>query len=372
MLYTDIPTPAEFAALDAVRGEICVSLYLPTTPVTRATKANRIQFRNLVAEAVAQLTNAKANKRQISAIEALLLELDEDDRFWAYLSEGLAVFATPKELKTFRIPLSPAAETQVSDRFHIKPLVPLLASQGTCFVLALSQGAVRFVQVTPGLAETIKVPALPKTMSDALKRQLPRDRAPARRIQGGEGMKVLMGQYCRIVDRALRPILAGQQAPLILASVDEIAAIYRANNSYPNLARATIKGNSEKLSDRELAEQARAIAKRRERQIITDRMKVVKAGLSKDLSSTDLAQIAHAAARGQLQTLLVDTTASVPGSIDQRTGKLKLARRASAASYDVLDELVGLAIRNGGEVLPGSSKTIGNTSPVAGIFRYRA
>ncbi|MGI9510638.1 MAG: hypothetical protein ACR2QJ_14955, partial [Geminicoccaceae bacterium] len=95
MLYTDIPSQAEFAALDARRGTICVSIFLPTTPVTRATKGDRILFKNLIGEAVDQLTKAKADKRRIAALRSRLTDLQEDDRFWAYLADGLAVFATP-------------------------------------------------------------------------------------------------------------------------------------------------------------------------------------------------------------------------------------------------------------------------------------
>jgi len=372
MLYTDIPTPAEVGKLDAVRQEICVSIYLPTTPVTRATRADRIQFKNLSGLVVDQLTAASANKRHIAAIEELLGGLHDDDTFWAYLADGLAVFATPKELKTFRLPLAPRSEAQVSDRFHIKPLVPLLAAGDNCFILALSQGGIKFIEVTPGIAESIKVPGLPKSMSDALRRQLPRDRAPARRIQGSEGMKVLIGQYCRIIDRAIRPILAGQQAALILAAVDDLAAIYRAHNSYPNLVPANIKGNPEQISNATLAKQARSITKRLAKKRVADQLKLIAARQRKDYASMDIAQIANAAAAGRVRTLLVDVGVSLPGSINAKTGKLTLAKRPSAKSYDVLDELVGMTIRAGGDVLPTTSKALANDSPAAAVFRFRA
>lgn len=371
MLYTDIPTRSEFCALDAVRGDICVSIYLPTTPVTRATQADRIVFKNLAHEAIEQLSGAKANKRSIAALQDMFDGLHDDDSFWAYLADGLAVFATPKELRTYRLPLTPNAEAQVSDRFHIKPLVPLLAAVDSGYVLALSQGAVRFIEFTPTIAKVIKVPGLPKTMSDAVKRQLPRDRAPARRIQGGEGMKVLMAQYARILDRALRPILAGKHAPLVIAAVDELAAVYRAHNSYPHLVSGSIKGNPEALSEDELAQQARSLVARRARKHASDQLKLINEGRSKDLASTDLAQIANAAAAGRVGTLLVDVDASLPGSINAKTGKLSIAKRPSAKSYDVLDELVGMTIRMGGDVLPASAKMLGGEHKAAALFRFR-
>lgn len=124
MLHTDIPTEPEFRGLDAVRGDICVSIYLPTTPVTREARRDQILFKNLVTDAVNQLKSGKANKRKIAAVEAALLELHDDEVFWAYMADGLAVFATPNEMRTFRLPVAPSQAVEVSDRFHIKPLVP--------------------------------------------------------------------------------------------------------------------------------------------------------------------------------------------------------------------------------------------------------
>jgi Bacterial archaeo-eukaryotic release factor family 11 len=371
MLYTDIPTADEVRALDAFRGNICVSIYLPTTPVTRSANADRILFKNLASTAIDQLKDAKANKRHIAAIEEAFAELEDDRPFWAYMADGLAVFASPTKLRTFRLPVTPEAEVQVADRFHIKPLVPVLAETGHGFVLALSQGSIRLVEVTPSLAKEVKVADMPKTMSDAVKRQLPRDRAPARRLQGGEGMKTLQAQYCRAVDRALRPVLAGQTAPLVLASVTELAAIFRSQNSYPALVNSVISGNPEAMSEAELAAKARPIFARRQKKELNERLADAVAGLGKDLASTDLAQIAHAAARGQVATLFVDNTMEVPGRIKSETGKLTLVKRPNAQTYDVLDELVGLVLRNGGEVLPMASKSIPGESPAAAAFRFR-
>jgi hypothetical protein len=371
MLYTDIPTEAEVRDLDAARGPICVSIYMPTTPVTREAKGDRILFKNLVSEALNQLREAKTNKRRFLALEALLQDLHDDEVFWAYVADGLAVFATPDELRTFRLPTAPAQAAEVSDRFHIKPLVPLMAFPGACFVLALSQGATRFIEVTASLAEAVKVDDLPRNMSDALKKQLPRDRAPSGRIQGSEGMKILTGQYCRIVDRALRPILTGRTVPLVLACVDELSPIYRAHNTYPHLLKSTIAGNPEQMSERDLGEMARELVVKQAKKVIRERLKQVEERAGKDLASTDVAQIAHAATRGQVATLLVDIAASRPGTIDPEKGTIAPANASSAKTYDLLDELVGLTLRAGGEVLPIKSKALPNGSPVAAIFRYR-
>jgi hypothetical protein len=372
MLHTDIPTEAEFRSLDAVRDSICISIYLPTTPVTRDNLIDRITFKNAIADAVAQLEAANLDKRSITAAYRILNELLHDECFWTYQADGLAVFATPRELRTFRLPVCVEHTVEVADRFHLKPMLPLRAYPGACFVLALSQRTVRIVEVTSSLAETVTVQAMPNSMSDALKRQFPKDRAPARRIQGREGMNVVIGQYCRMIDRALRAILAGRTQPLVVAAVEEMAAIYKANNSYPHVLSETIIGNPDRISNQELAITARDLAAKHAKRIISDRLHLINERASSDMTSTDVAKIAKAAVSGRVGTLLLDIATARPGTIDPKHGTVTLAEQPSADTYDILDELAGLTIRTGGDVLPVSRAMLPADSPVAAIFRFQS
>ena len=46
MLYVDIPSSADIATLAAHHADVCVSIYLQTTPVTQETKRDRIELKN--------------------------------------------------------------------------------------------------------------------------------------------------------------------------------------------------------------------------------------------------------------------------------------------------------------------------------------
>jgi len=370
LLYTDRPTDTEFRQLDAVRNDICVSIYLPSTPVTRDVAASRITLKNLASQAIDQLHAAGKDKRRIAALEAEFGELADDDVFWTYQADGLAVLATPDRVRTYRLPMAPVETAQVSDRFHLKPMVPLLSASDSGFVLALSQNAVRLIEVTHGLAAPVTVDSLPKNMSDALGRQFPRDRAPSGRLQGGEGMKVLSTQFCRLIDRALRPVLAGSRAQLLLACVSELAAIYRSTNTYDGLVDDLIAGNPETLADRELAERARPIFAAQAKQLAADRAATVRDRSARASASTELADIARAAVRGRIATLLVVRGVGQPGTIDPATGELHVSETPGAGSYDLIDELVGLTVRAAGEVVMVEAGALPGDSPVAALYRY--
>jgi hypothetical protein len=53
MLYFDIPTLAQFKALAQVRADACVSLYVPTPPLSHESPASEIELRKLFSAASA-------------------------------------------------------------------------------------------------------------------------------------------------------------------------------------------------------------------------------------------------------------------------------------------------------------------------------
>src|SRR5262249_632416 len=143
---------------------------------------------------------------------------------------------------------------------HLKPLLRTLTFSNTAFVLALSQGSVRLLEIAPELEPAeIRIPDLPKDVASAAGKSSIRDRAPSGRIQGSEGQKTRMRHYARQIDQALRPVLGGLAVPLILAAGEPMDSIYRSVNTYPHLLDAGLSGNPEAGSHAELTESARRL-----------------------------------------------------------------------------------------------------------------
>ena len=65
MLHIDIPTLPEFKGLAQIRGEVCISLYFPTSPLGENARINRIAFKDFAKEALSQLKEAGADKHKI-------------------------------------------------------------------------------------------------------------------------------------------------------------------------------------------------------------------------------------------------------------------------------------------------------------------
>jgi hypothetical protein len=369
-LHTDIPTRSDLERLLAARDPCCVSIYLPTSPITQDAQADRIELKNLAAAATEQLQAVGADRRAVSDVGESLDDLVEDDEFWAEQARSLAVFVSPPSLRTFRLPNRLASEVEVADRFYVKPLLRAVTFPQAAFVLSLAAGAVRLVEVTrEGPPFTVDVPGLPSDAASAAGKASIADRSPIRRLQGSEGQKVRLRQYARKVDQALRGVLAGLELPLILAATEPLDAIYRSVSSYAHLVEIGIRGNPDERTDEELAAAARPLLDElyeRESSAIRDRFE---ARFSKDRASGDVATVARAATYGAVDTLLVDIDEKLPGQVDEESGAVTFADD-DAASYGVVDEIARRVLLSGGRVLALRKPDVPGGGPLAAILRY--
>jgi hypothetical protein len=371
MLYVDTLTNEDIASLNAARADACVSIYVPTTPLTQHIGAARIEFGNLVKRALDQLNEANFDKRRRASLEEGLAMLDGDDEFWRVQAHSLAVFATPERVLTYRLAnkLSPISE--VSDRFHLKPLLRAVTFHHEAFVLALSENQVRLFEVLADAPPSpINIDALPKDAASHARKSTLNDRSPSGRIQGAEGQRIRHLQYLRAVDAALRPVLAGHRAPLILAAVDPLASLYRSVNSYPHLLSDGLKLSPDDAKDADIARQVPPVLDTAHAAEIKRAFELFQTRSGQSRTSTDLTDVARAATYGAVEVLFADIDEVVPGTIDDN-GVVALAERASAMSYGVIDEIAARVLNAGGRVMAVRRDDIPGKGSLAAILRYR-
>ncbi|MGW0178553.1 baeRF11 domain-containing protein [Nocardia sp. NPDC003345] len=366
MLHTDIPTRDEIKTLAEAGGDWCVSIYTPTESDLADPDQDRIAFSNQARRVLESVTDPEARA-------ALDEEFDvhiDDAMFWRFQSRTLAVLATPGRIRTYRVPNRlPASET-VGDRFDLTPLLRAVTFPQTAFVLALAEGGVRLVEITPDRpARTVPVPGLPTSAADHAGKASLGDRAPKRRVQGDEGRKMRQRQYARAIDAELRDLLAGRDVPLILAATEPIDALFRSVNSYPNLLGESIPGNPEQVSDAELADRSREILDRHYAAQLAELVELLELRRGEGRAATDLTDLARAASAGAVDTLLVDMEASVPGTVSA-AGAVAFGEPAADGQTGVLDEITRRVLLTGGRVLAVRAADLPGDAQAAGLLRY--
>src|ERR1700675_2600151 len=392
MLHIDIPTLEEFKALAQIKGEVCISVYLPVSPLVQNIRANRIAFRDLASEALAQLRETGVDKRKIVDFEERFDHLaglehdvqDEDkirklqrakpdpfDTFWHYQANGLAVLSTPGLMRIFRLPNPPKPLAEVADRFHLTPLIRAMTSPHDVFVLALAEESVRLIHAFTNFPpQRLQIPDLPRNAEEATRRPSFHVRAPRRRLQNLEGEKVLLHKYVRKVEQAVHGVLAGLSTPLVLAAEEPLASMFRSLNTYPRLADEIIEGNPDLRTDAELEDAATPILDR----LYSRELKAVIARydeLKPRRATTDVSYAAHAATAGAIDQLLVDLDAVVPGLVSDVDGSVPYAASDGAETYTHVDEVARRALTTGAKVMGARREDLPDGKPLIAILRYQ-
>lgn len=390
MLNVDIPEPSEFKDFAAVRDQACVSIYLPINPAREASHANRLLLKDLLKDAVRQLRDVHLGEERLSQLSGQFAHLLDSDgnadvdekvrlrhrsareaneaaEFWKRQGKGLGILATPERMQTFRLSNSVKPLAEVADRFHLQPLVRTMTMPHEAYVLALTENSARLVHVFANSPPAVvHVPKMPKNLPEGL---LVYARAPSINLMLPEYDKVLMREYVLKVDKALKSVLSDRAIPLILASDEPLASIFRSHNSCPNLVRDMIPGNPDDKTEAQLSDAALAIL---ERVYVREIQKVVGDydEMKPRFATTDVSYAAHCATLGAIDKLVVDVDANIPGIVDDNDGSVTYAISDDAETYSVVDEIAKRAFIKGARVLGAFNAELPDHASLVAILRF--
>lgn len=370
------------------KGGICVSIYLPTHPVGEDIQQDPIRFKNLLRRAEELLEARGIKQRDAKDLLAPCWALLDDVDFWQYQSDGLAVFAAEGLFRYFRLPESFDELVVATDRFHIKPLIPVLSESGRFYVLALSQNEVRLLHGSAHSMSEVHLKDVPTSLAEALKYDDPEKQLqyhtgtpghggmrPA--IFHGHGVgtddarhKVEIKRYFDQVDRGIHEILKDEHVPLVLAGVEYVLAIYREASSYPSLIEEGVTGNPEGLSTEDIRERAWSVVEPVFLKAREEALEVYRELAGTGRASSDIREVAAAAHDGRVEILFVALGVQRWGSFDPGKREVKLRDKQQAGDEDILDFAAAHCLIHRGRVYALSSGKVPGGEPLAAIFRY--
>ncbi|OEY65422.1 hypothetical protein [Marinobacter sp. X15-166B] len=370
MYYVDLPSAEEIGDLHRARADASLSIYLPTTPLSRESEQSRINLGNLLKQAVAQLEADGIEKPRLVALQQQFEDLLGDEEFWNHQANTLAMLATPESLRTYRMANKLNEIVEVSDRFHLKPLLRAVTFPHAAHILALSENAVRLIEVSADLpAREIRVPELPANLNALVGEPVSKDYTGTGHRHGAQGERSDLARYVRKISGVLRPVLMGSDLPLILAAAQPLEALFRSISSIPALT-GTIAGNPEHLSEADLAGAARPLLDAHYAEQIQDFHRLFDERAGQNRTTTDISDAARLATFGGIDRLLVDIDSVVDGLIDDETGEVTFGTAGDARSYGVIDEIAGRALRTRAKVMAVRKPDIPGGQDLAVISRY--
>ena len=367
------------------QSDWCVSLFMPTHRVGRETEQDPIRFRNLLRAAQEQLQDKGLRPAKVQEILKTPQRLLLDKGFWQRQSDGLAAFFSAEAFHCFRLPLPFDELVVISKRFLVKPLLPILTSDGLFYILALSQNQVRLLEGTRHTVDEVALEGVLQSLAEAF------PEAPAdKQLQfhtgspSGTGKRaaVFYGheisaitkdrllRWFRTIDKDLQLLFADRQAPLVLAGVDYLFPIYREANTYAHVMDEGIPGNPEGLRPEELHGPAWGIVEplfRGSREAAAARFQQL-AGTGQ--TTTNLGEALLAAHGGRVEVLFIPVGIQIWGHYDPQNDQLDLHDSPEAGGENLLDLAAIQALTKGGTVYAVAPREVPEQAQLAAIFRY--
>jgi hypothetical protein len=345
-----------------------------------------IRFRNLLDCAEEALEAHGASSAKVSRILGPARPLLGDPWFWQHQADGLAVFLADGAIETYRLPLRFDELVVVGDRRHVKPLLPLLETDGRFHVLALSQASVRLFEATRDSIREIDLEDVPESLRDVVGYDFEQ-----RTLQfhtgtgGGRGMrsvifhghgqvqdarKAEIARFLRAVDDGIVELLGREPAPLVLAGVGYVTAMYRDLSQHPDIVGDSIDGNPDRLDARELHALALAMveprfAERLER-VLRRYAEVAGTGRATD----DLQAVLAAAEDGRVAALVVATGIRHWGRWDPETRTAEVHDARRPGDRDLLDAAAVAALGTGAAIHACPAERVPGMQGIAAILRY--
>lgn len=370
---------------------LCVSIYMPAYRIGAEVQQNSIRFKNLLREAEERLLETGMSEREAREILLPAAEKLEDTLFWERQSDGLAIFVADGAFYSYRLPLNFEEFVVISNHFHLKPLLPLLTSDGRFYILALSQKQLRLLECTRYSVREVELANLPKSMESALlydetaleaKFRIATSKGKATHSfmqpgtchgQGSPDMddiKRNISHYFHIIESGIGEYIRQEKAPLVLAGVEYLLPIYREANTYPHLVSEGILGNAEILKPEELHAQAWPLVEPLFMEAQHKAIERYKQLAGTGLTSTDVEEAVPAAHYGRVEELFVGVGAHKWGVYNPEDSTLQLHPDPEAGDEDLLDTAAIETILHGGTVYAVEPDKVPDEAPLAAVFRY--
>ncbi len=379
----------EIETLLRTSGGHCVSIFQPTVRAGD-TQQNPIRFKNLLRTAADRLLERGLRNPEVDELIDPARRLIDDYSFWEHQSDGLALFLSRGMFKTYQLPLAFDELAVVEDRFHVKPLFPLLNGDGRFYILAVGLKNVRLIEATRHSAREVPLEGegVPRSVTEALG-ELVRNytqfhagtstktvsRMPIfpGHGTGEDDLKAEIVHYFHRLDDSLADLPIDRGAPFVLAGVDHLLSRYRMASSLPNLMDEGLAGNAESLRPEELQQAAWEIVEplfmedqRRE----ADRYREL-AGTGR--ASNQLEAILPAAHDARIEVLFTARGVRVWGRYDPESRELHFQEEQEGqrnGSEDLIDRAAIQTWLNGGKVFAIEQKDVPEGRAAVAIFRW--
>ena len=306
----------------------CVTVLLPPYRPGEQSGSQAALLRSMIPEASRQLTGRGYAKSSAAALLAPLDRLLDDPALASGSRWSRAAFCSPSVFELVQLTQPFDGSLTVGGSFAIRKMAAELSRPPAFYILALSRNDVELLRCAGLHAEKVKLPpGVPTTLDEAMAFDAPdhdlENRSEAGTTVGNmqgvrfgtgsarERVRTYLGDFYRVVDRGVQEVVRQSDIPLLLAGVEEDAAVYRSVSTSRNLLTQGITGSP--ALDREMEEilhRAYDVLRAEEIERQASAMLEARERTAPSRFSTELAPVLRAAFEGRVHQLYLNADAS--------------------------------------------------------------
>lgn len=380
-------SPTNYKTLANYTSDLCISIYIPTYRSGNV-QEDRIRLKNALQSATQQLEARDMSKKEIHDILGRAENLQDDDLFMNQLSDGLAMFIAPDFFEYYTIPVDVNQRVDLGKTFTLRPLMAALNGDNRFFILALSQNEVRFFEATEHAITPVNVDDLiPENLAEAQYNSEKQGHlqfhsggstssgnAPVYHGQGGgegDDYNKNREQFFRMVDKGLLEMLHDERVPMILATTDEQAAMYRDISDYSHIVEDNVSGNVEHDEPAMIHEKAWAIMQPNFVATTKQNRADFDSKLAQSEASFALTEIIPAAINGRVETLYINKDYELYGQYNESDNTVDVHTEQQQESVDLLELAARKTYEAGGQVFNIPMEQLPRvTAAVNAVYRY--
>jgi hypothetical protein len=387
-------TKSNIEELVSAQNGLCVSIFIPTHRAGSEVLSNQdsILFKNKIRDAKNLLMRHDLTEKEAIAFLKPAEDLLHDSNLWRHQQEGMAVFISKGFSKHFSLPIRLSEEVFVLDHFYLTPILPMLGRSGHFYILSLNQNKVQLFEATYDHIKEIDLSEfMPTSFEEALKYDvIGNDQDFTHSTTTVNGSNIVHGagstkgdeEYLRVreflieVDRGLQKVLHDQKAPLVLASTDRNASVFKQISQYKkNIVeeevRVDVAPGVLKVTDlHKKSINALLPHLRKEHVEWLSRYQDI-AGTGK--TSEDIQKVAAEAVHGRVDALFITPSNPVWGTYDEESATTVVHEEYHKGDYDLVNLAAINTLTQGGRVFVSDYEgmaEVTNGSPVKAVFRY--
>jgi hypothetical protein len=353
-------------------GQLCVSIYMPTTFRFNEAQEMQNRFRGLCDEAEKKLGTLDPPHGRVQTVMQELRHLQEDLEFFRNQLDGLAVFRTPERLAWFRLLRAPRQGVHVGEALNLTPLVRIAQDATRFNVLALSAQSVALFEGNRDRLEQVRLNGHTLNEGHESRLTLPHTRVrpiEANDFQFSGGTE----DFFRHIDRLVIEHHSGRTAlPLLLMALPQHQSLFRGISQNHHLLEARIERDPFKdMNEGLLRERVWQVLEPVFKERIAKQRDAFREAAARQQGSDELKRVAEAASAGRIGVLFIEDNKQVPGKIDRGTGAITEGVIAGPTAGNLLDELAEMVLRADGQVYILPREEMPTASPVAAIERWK-